>query len=188
MRGRFFPILMLCAALSACATTAAGIGDKERLVALPMSELPLPPSIDPENNVRPYFLGPKDRLSINVYGDETLSMPMVQVSGGGRIDMPLLGEIAAQGHTTTELARTIEARLVPILKDPQVSVNILDPVSQQITIDGAIGKPGLYPVVGRMTLQQAIVAAGSTSEISVLDKVVVMRRIEGKSLIALSNL
>ncbi len=188
MLKRLVIILTCAASLSACATSSAGIGDKERLVALPISELPLPPGVNPNDEFRPYLLGPKDKISVNVLGEEALSTSSIQVGGGGRIDLPAVGEIEAQGHTTTDLARTIEARLGPILKAPQVSVNVVEPVSQMVTVDGAIAKPGLYPVVGRTTLQQIVAQAGSTTEYSVLEKVVIMRKIEGKTMIALYNL
>lgn len=187
MLARILVILAVVTSLSACATSA-GIGDKEHLVALPMSELPIPPGVDPASELRPYILGPKDKISINVFGDDSLSMPAVQVNGGGQIDLPMVGEVDVQGHTTSQVARTIEARLGTVLKEPRVSVNIVEPMSQVATVDGAIQKPGLYPVVGRTTLQQVMAQAGSTNEFSVLDKVVIMRRNEGKTMIALYNL
>lgn len=188
MRGGIVLLLAVALGLTACASTSAGIGKREQLVALPMSELPLPPGVKPDDDVRSYILGPKDKISVNVFGDETLSMAAVQVNGGGQIDMPEIGEVRAQGRTTTELAQEIAGRLGSVLKEPRVSINIVDPVSQAVTVDGAIGKPGLYPVVGRTTLQQIVAQAGSTTEYSVLDKVVIMRRIEGKTMIALYNL
>ncbi len=115
-------------------------------------------------------------------------MPLVQVNGGGQIDVPMVGEVAARGQTTTQVARAIETRLDQILKEPRVSVNIVEPLSQLVTVDGAIQKPGLYPVVGRTTLQQIVAHAGSTNEFSALDKVVIMRKIEDKTMIALYNL
>ncbi len=57
----FARMLMLTIALglSACAGTSAGIGEKERLIALPMAELPLPPGVDPADEIAAICPGPE---------------------------------------------------------------------------------------------------------------------------------
>ena len=45
------------------------------------------------------------------------------------------------------------------LQDPQVSVFIKEFTSQRITLEGAVAKPGIYPMRGQTTLMQAIAIA-----------------------------
>lgn len=187
MLAKYFFGLACAAGLAACSNSTMGLGKADRLVVLPMAELPLPPGVNPNDQSRPYYLGPKDRIAVNVYGEETLSAPSLLVSGGGDVDLPVIGEVAALGQTTNQLARQIEGRLRPILHKPQVSVNILDAASQTLLIDGAVVKPGIYPVVGRLTLMQVIANAGGTQEFAIVEKFVLMRKIEGKTIAAIYN-
>ena len=46
-----------------------------------------------------------------------------------------------------------------------------------VTVDGEVGQPGLYPVVGRMTLMRAIATARGTTEFARLSDVVVFRTV-----------
>ncbi len=55
-------------------------------------------------------------------------------------------------------------------------------------IDGAVEKPGLYPVVGRTTLQQVVAQAGGLKEYAILEKFVIIRKIDGKTMAAIYNL
>jgi len=174
--------------LAACSTSTVGLGDKDRLVVTPLTELPYPRGINPDDQVRPYYLGPKDQISVNVYGEDTLGAPAVIIDGGGSIDMPVIGSVPAQGLTTYQLGRDIESRLQTILQKPDVSINILSPASQTLLVDGAIAKPGLYPVMGRRTLMQMVAEAGGTQEFAIVEKFVLMRKVEGKTYAAVYNL
>jgi polysaccharide export outer membrane protein len=67
-------------------------------------------------------------------------------------------------------------------------VNVEETVSQVVTVDGQVEQPGLYPVVGRMTLMRAIATAKGTSEFARLQDVVVFRRVGSQEMAALYNL
>ena len=41
------------------------------------------------------------------------------------------------------------------LRDPQVSVFIKEFTSQRVTVEGAVARPGIYPIRGQTTLMQA---------------------------------
>lgn len=181
-----FVSLMLI--LSACATTPR-IGGAANLEVIDSSTLPAPDRADIALSTRPYFVGPFDRLAIDVFGIPELAQREVQVDSEGRISFPLVGEVVVAGKTLAE----IEAELVLLLRqayvrDPQVSVNLKEMVSQRITIEGEVEKPGLYPVGGPMTLLRAIALAEGTTEFSKLNDVVVFRTVRGKQYAALYNL
>lgn len=155
-----------------------------------MEAATLPP---PEDAVGPsqeriYRVGAFDKLAINVFGVPELSQT-VQVDAAGRISVPLAGAIDASGKTPQDIAGEIAGRLRGrYVRDPQVSVNAEETVSQVVTVDGQVTQPGPYPVLGRMTLMRAIAAARGTSEFARLQDVVIFRRVGGQEMAALYNL
>jgi polysaccharide export outer membrane protein len=152
-------------------------------------ELPPPTGTDMLSASRPYLIGPFDTLSIQVFGIEDLSRDEVQTDASGRISFPLIGSVEAAGKTPEQLARTIEAALRGnYVRDPQVAVNLVETVSQVVTVDGQVTKPGLYPVVGRMTLMRAVATAGGVAEFADLEDVVMFRIVNGQRMAGLYNL
>ena len=67
-------------------------------------------------------------------------------------------------------------------------MNLEETVSQMITVDGQVSRPGLYPVLGKMTLIRAVARAGGTAEFARLDDVVIQRSVNGQTYLALYNL
>lgn len=126
---------------------------------------------------------------VTVFGVPDLSAKELVADSGGRISLPLIGEVEAAGRTSGELAAQIGQRLATrFVRDPRVSVNIIKAVSQRITIDGSVREPGLYPVQGRMTLMRAIATAKGATEFAQLDSVVVFRTVGTTNYAALYNL
>jgi polysaccharide export outer membrane protein len=109
------------------------------------------------------------------------------VDGAGNLAIPLVGTVSAAGKTPQEFAGQIEASLRgPYLKNPKVAVNVKQSGAQQtVTIDGEVKQPGIYPVVGRMTLQQAIATARGASEAANLRNVIVFRTVSGQKMAAM---
>jgi polysaccharide biosynthesis/export protein len=113
----------------------------------------------------------------------------VQTDASGRISFPLAGVVEAAGRTPAEVEEILEQRLrTGFVRDPQVTVNLKETVSQVITVDGQVREPGLYPVIGRMTLVRAVATAKGTDEFAKLDDVVVFRTVNGQQYAALYNL
>ena len=151
--------------------------------------LPPPKPTDLFEQDRPYLIGPFDKLVIDVFGIDDLSKKEVQTDAGGRISFPLAGIIEAAGKTPGDVEKIIEERLRGrYVRDPQVTVNLKETVSQVITVDGQVKEPGLYPVVGRMTLMRAVATAKGGAEFAKLDDVVIFRTVGGQRMAALYNL
>lgn len=151
--------------------------------------LPLPDRQDIASEERPYLIGPFDKLLIDVFGIDELSEREVQTDASGRISFPLAGTVEAAGRTPAEVEGILEERLrAAFVRDPQVTVNLKETVSQVVTVDGQVVEPGLYPVVGRMTLMRAVATAKGASEFAKLDDVVVFRTVKGQNYAALYNL
>ena len=107
---------------------------------------------------RPYFLGPGDKVRITVYRDEDLS-GTYGVDSSGRISLPLVGGVVAQGLTIPELERTIADRLSrDYLKDPSVSIDLA--ASRPFCVFGQVNKPGCFEYFSGMRGAGAIATAG----------------------------
>jgi polysaccharide biosynthesis/export protein len=126
-----------------------------------------------------YRIGSADMLDITVFKVPDLSKT-VQVSETGSINLPLVGEVQAAGKTTQELERVLTSKLgATYLQNPQVSVLVKENNSQRVTIQGAVEKPGVYPVKGKTSLLELVAMAGgfkSSSDSTVL----VLRQEAGK--------
>lgn len=142
-----------------------------------------PPSVADTNAGAPVFtyrVGAGDVLEVTVFGVPDLSRT-VRVNTDGDISLPLVGAIHAGGHTVPELQATIATKLQDgFMQDPQVSVFVKDFVSQQITLDGSVTKPGIYPLTGKTTLLQALAMAGGMTDLAEHGGVVIFRQIDGK--------
>lgn len=170
----------------------SGCGGKDRLIGRPglqitaNSEMPPPGRADLLLQQRSYLVGPLDRVSIDVYGVPDVSRT-VQVDASGSLSLPLVGQIDATGKTAQQLAATIEVALARYVRAPKVSV-VLEQTSQVVTVDGQVGKPGVYPVNGRMTLIRAVASAEGLNEYANQNHVVVYRRVDGKDWATLYDL
>lgn len=181
--------LFVCALLfSVTACSEARFVGRPDLTLVDAYDLPPPASEDLIIEPRPYTIGPMDRVSVDVYAVPELTRS-VQVDASGRISMPLIGVVDASGRTPGELGSLIEERLRGrFVKDPQVTVNLIDTLSQVITVDGAVTTPGIYPVTGKMTLMTAVARAAGLTEFARDDFVVIFRKVNGRDMAALYNL
>lgn len=153
------------------------------------STLPPPTTSDLFFQNRPYRIGPFDKLVIDVFGIEELSKKEFQTDAGGRLSFPLVGTVEASGKTPAELERLLEDRLRGnFIRNPQVTVNLKETVSQVVAVDGEVREPGLYPVIGRMTLLRAVATAKGTTEFARLGHVIIFRTVNGQKLAGLYSL
>jgi polysaccharide export outer membrane protein len=124
-----------------------------------------------------YRVGPNDLLDIEVLNLDKGGRRTVRVNAGGVITLPLIGSVVVAGLTQQQVERHI-AHLYgeKYLQDPQVSVFIKEFTTERIAIDGAIAKPGIYPLVGQMTLLRALALAGGFGQIANIREVKVFRQ------------
>ena len=180
-------VVLTAALLAGCISTGKLTGG-EKVTIAPLNALPPPTRDDLTVSQRPYLIGPFDKLVIGVFGISELSGE-VQADASGRVSIPLLGGIDAAGKTPTELADVIaEGLRGRFVRNPQVTVNLKDTVSQVITVDGEVRDPGLYPVIGKMSLMRAVATAKGTTEFAKLDDVVVFRTVNKQRMAALYSL
>lgn len=126
-----------------------------------------------------YKIGPLDVLEVTVFKVPDLSKS-AQVADTGTINLPLVGEVPAAGKTAQELERDLTKRLgSKYLQNPQVTVFVKEYNSQRVTVEGAVKKPGVYPIRGRNSLLQFIATAEGLDPSSD-STVVVFRQTNGK--------
>lgn len=136
-----------------------------------------------------YRIGATDLLRINVFRVPDLSFDEIRVDASGVIQMPLIGTVQAEGLTPNELSETLAARLgAQYLRNPQITVTVLEAASQKITVDGAVTQPGVYNMQGRTTLLQAVAMARGPVAGADLKSVVIFRTIEGQRQFAVFDL
>jgi len=103
-------------------------------------------------------LGPNDRVRIIVFGQPTLTGEYT-LDGNGVLAFPLIGNVPANGSTTSELQQKIATKLNPeYLINPSVSAEIV--TRRPFYVVGEVQKPGNYPYVTDMTAVNAIAMAG----------------------------
>jgi polysaccharide biosynthesis/export protein len=102
-----------------------------------------------------------DLLDLNVFDTPELSTKL-RVDENGNVSMPLAGGLSVSGMTAERAGLAIEARLreTDILKDPHVSITVLEYATQGVTVAGEVRNPGVYPLLGAHGLLDLISAAG----------------------------
>ena len=109
-------------------------------------------------------LGTGDVVRIAVYDQEQLG-GLYTVEADGSFTFPPLGRIAVDGMTLRSLEELLTTRLADgHLRDPQVRAAVETLRSRRVFVIGEIANPGVFPLLGDMTLIEALAAAGSRTE------------------------
>lgn len=135
-----------------------------------------------------YQIAPLDVIRVEVFGAPELTRE-AEVDAAGNFSVPLAGAVQAAGRNPAELSSAIAARLQGrYLKNPQVSVNVVKARPKTFTVDGAVKQPGNYPIIGTMTLQQAVATAQGADQVANLNNVVIFRTVNRQKTAALFSL
>ena len=128
-----------------------------------------------------YRIAPMDTLSVKVFGMTDLTGEY-QVDLRGNIAMPLIGDIAAMNLTPAQLDDALTRKYgEKYLENPDISVGITASAGRNVTVDGAVNQGGMFPVIGPMTLMQAVALAGGVDEETANPRrVAVFRTISGQ--------
>lgn len=171
---RWLPkFLLLTLALSGCAMRGGSI---------PYSPagFTAPDPVAPATVAADYKLSPGDVVNVHVYELDTLSGDQT-VDTAGQLNMPLIGQVAADGLTTQQLSDRLASLLgAKYLQSPHVTVALKSAVQRTLTVDGAVQKPGVYAIGSDSTLIQAIALASGTSTDANPKRVVIFRQINGQ--------
>jgi len=122
-------------------------------------------SID-NQGIRNYLLGPGDVLDVRVFGQSDLSS-QVEIDADGNISsLPFLETpIRAQCRTDKEVQKDIATAYAKYIKNPQVSVRVVDRKSRQpATISGAVRSPMQVTMMRQVRLHELITKAGGWTD------------------------
>lgn len=111
-----------------------------------------------------YRIGPEDTVKIEVFGVSELSREY-RVDGNGKMMLPLIGSVTVSGLTLDETEKLIAERYgESYLRNPQVSAQVTEFRSQQLTVIGAVPNPRVFSVSRQTSLIEALALAGGISE------------------------
>ena len=138
---------------------------------------PTPTIKDPGAAVDPktYRIGAEDVLGLTIWREPELSK-VITVRPDGKINLTLVGEVDATDVTPVELEERIAKAYSGIMKNPPiVNLQVLKVESKKYYMTGEVLKPGAYPLIGPMTIFQAIIMAGGIRDFGNPKKIVVIR-------------
>jgi polysaccharide export outer membrane protein len=130
------------------------------LLALGCARPAAEPPPDEKMGLRvPYVIGIPDVLRITVWKNPELSVE-VPVRSDGKISVPLLDDVQAEGLTPAELKEVISGKLARYISSPSVTVIVLQANSQVVTVVGGVLRAGTLPLNRQMRVLEVIAAVG----------------------------
>ena len=138
------------------------------------------PKINPQAQaVAAYRIGVDDEVKVSVWQNPGLDVS-VPVRPDGRISVPLVGDVEAGGRTPEEVSAEIQEKLKTFVRDPQVTVIVTQLRSHEylsrVRVTGAVHSPVSVPYRQGMTVLDAVLAAGGTSEFAAADRTELYRK------------
>ncbi|MGH7897233.1 MAG: polysaccharide biosynthesis/export family protein [Candidatus Binatia bacterium] len=107
-----------------------------------------------------YEIAPGDRLDVRIPGMEELTDTFT-VSEEGSVVFPLAGSITLAGLTERQAAERLRTRISKFIVVPEVTLSVSEFHGRQVSVIGALGSPGVYPLrAANETLADIITQAG----------------------------
>ena len=142
------PVLVATALLAAAQTQSQQQQPPDKIPeapkVLPNSTGPdgAAPAVDPNT----YVIGVEDVIGIQVFHEEALTR-QATVRPDGKITMPLIGDLQADGLTPERLRKAIKDALSTLMNNPDVTITVLAVNSKRYTIAGQVTRPGQVALV-----------------------------------------
>jgi len=137
---------------------------------------PPPPPEDIAGERKPYVIGVTDVLGITVWKNEELSV-VGPVRPDGKISVPLLDDVQAEGLTPAELKEVLTEALSEFIAAPDVTVLVREMNSQTVYLLGAgVNANGALPLRQEMRVLEAIATMGGFSIWAQKNKVRILRK------------
>lgn len=159
------------------AATTPAESNAPPIVGSPVAPQPAEPAVALSGPA--YRIGPEDVLHVSVWDNKELTIDVV-VRPDGKISIPLVQDVQAEGLTAAELSDVIHSRLTAFIKEPQVSVIVTQVNAPKIFVIGNVAKPGPYPLRSDMSILQALSIAGGFTPFASPRSIKVVRNHGGK--------
>jgi protein involved in polysaccharide export with SLBB domain len=124
--------------------------------------------------VTPVSIQVGDRLTVTVYGEPNLT-GVYDVTPGGFINLPLIGNVRAVDRTYLQLQREIEDRYSrgKFLQEPKVTIAVVE--YRPVYLFGEVARPGSIPYRPGLNILTAVTAAGGLTYRSSREKIYLQR-------------
>lgn len=133
--------------------------------------------------IEQYLIGVDDKVEVNVWKHTDLSIT-VPVRPDGKISVPLIGEVLAGGLSPVEVAEVISQKLSRYIRDPHVSVILVELVSHEflsrVRVTGAVTNPLSLNYRQGMTVLDVVLEAGGLNEFASANRSKLFRKIQGR--------
>jgi polysaccharide export outer membrane protein len=195
---KLFQSILIVAALASCGTTPSAVAESSTNAAktsapdtatadvkdaatapvsntdtAPVKEAQEPPSRDT------YIIQPGDVLTISVWKERDLQSE-VAVRPDGGINFPLAGDIVVAGKTIEQIQKDIAAKLIKYVPDPVVTATVKHSLGNKIYVVGQVNKPGEFVSNRTIDVMQALSMAGGPNPFASVNKIKIIRRINGE--------
>jgi polysaccharide export outer membrane protein len=137
---------------------------------------PFPPEPSPGAR-EDYVIGIPDVLRIVVWRNQELSVE-VPVRSDGKISVPLVDDVQAEGLTAEELKEVLTEALSEYVTAPDVTVIVQEINSHTVTVVGAVARSGQLPLVRQTRVLEAIATMGGFTIWAKKDHVKIIRKSE----------
>ena len=124
---------------------------RKRLMELDMEEEPA------------YNMNSGDKIEIRVYDHPDLGIT-TRIGPDGMVGFAFMGQVKLSGNTIAQGAEIIREGLAPYVKNPVVSITVLEVQSETATIAGACARPGVYGISNATRLADFYAMAGSSAQ------------------------
>lgn len=139
-----------------------------------------PPPEPPPGEREAYVIGIPDLLKIVVWRNPDLSVN-VPVRRDGKISVPLVDDVQAEGLTPEQLKEVLTEQLAEFVTAPDVTVIVEETRSHTVTVVGAVARSGQIPLTRQMRVLEAIATMGGFNAWARKDRVKVIRDVDGQT-------
>ena len=128
---------------------------------------------------------PKDKIAIAVMGEPELTFDSLTVPENGQFMFPMVGTINAAGRGPDAIAEELRSRLAArYLRNPIVTVNVLEQGSYFVTVEGEVEQPGVFTFRPDTTLLGGIAMARGPGDFAKRSQVILFREINDQMMAA----
>lgn len=192
---KLFQSMLMAAALASCVTAPPAVAESDTnapktsapdTATAPVSDAPMVPVKDTQEAAPrdTYIVQPGDVLTISVWREKDLQGE-VAVRPDGGINFPLAGDIVVAGKTIEQIQKDIAAKLAKYVPDPVVTATVKQSQGNKIYVVGKVNKPGEFASNRTIDVMQALSMAGGPNPYASVNKIKIIRRVNGEQKIFL---
>lgn len=133
-----------------------------------------PPPEQPVGEGEPYVIGVPDELEVRVWRHSDLSVS-VPVRPDGKITVPLIDDVQAEGLTPEELKAVVTQQLSEFIAGADVTVIVREMRSKTVAVMGGVARSGLIPLSRNTRVLDVIAASGGFTTFARKSEVKILR-------------